>query len=134
MERYDMTEYNDMIRDTSSSIFQAVKNSLGGCCVVCGSKETLQIHHKRYAPDITIKDLMILCKTCHMQKHKTKNIDTRLEKVFDHIKRRKKCKIGELQRFVSRRTALKYVDLLKSEGKIYYHPGKTSMAGVVKVR
>lgn len=34
-------------------------------CEICGSDNNIEIHHKRYGSDITIKDLELLCFNCH---------------------------------------------------------------------
>ena len=34
-------------------------------CERCGSKKLLEIHHKRYSLDITLKDLEFICHKCH---------------------------------------------------------------------
>jgi len=37
-------------------------------CLKCGSKKNLDVSHKRYGIDITIKDLETLCRSCHKLK------------------------------------------------------------------
>jgi len=37
-------------------------------CEVCGSVKGLTFDHKRYAPDITMYDLRVLCWSCHQAK------------------------------------------------------------------
>jgi 5-methylcytosine-specific restriction endonuclease McrA len=42
-------------------------------CVKCGSKENLDVSHKRYSLlDLTIKDLETLCRSCHKRRHTAK--------------------------------------------------------------
>ena len=38
-------------------------------CKECGSVEDLQIHHKRYSYPIELKDLVRLCRGCHVLEH-----------------------------------------------------------------
>lgn len=38
-------------------------------CVLCDSLDNLVIHHKRYGPNLTIKDFVILCRSCHTKYH-----------------------------------------------------------------
>ena len=41
-------------------------------CQICGSKNRIVIHHKTYEHlgNEPMKDLMILCQTCHIKEHK----------------------------------------------------------------
>jgi 5-methylcytosine-specific restriction endonuclease McrA len=47
---------------TMFKYIKAVKNQV---CEMCGGTENIEIHHKRYAPDVTIYDLQMLCRGCH---------------------------------------------------------------------
>lgn len=46
----------------------------GHNCASCGNKSDLQVHHKHYKTLFReeIKDVMILCETCHRKTHKNK--------------------------------------------------------------
>ena len=40
-----------------------------GCCADCGEEhEKMEIDHKKYGADISIKDLQLLCNACHFVK------------------------------------------------------------------
>lgn len=48
------------------------KKEIVGCCERCGSKESLQSHHKHYPQnwfDTTLSDLQVLCRKCHREQH-----------------------------------------------------------------
>ena len=47
-------------------IFKRDKNK----CVKCGSTKRLELAHKRYGSDLTIKDFETLCKKCHVNEDK----------------------------------------------------------------
>jgi len=36
-------------------------------CVICGSSENLELHHKNYSRDL--KDVITICKGCHNKEH-----------------------------------------------------------------
>ena len=44
----------------------------GGFCFLCGSAESLQCHHLRYAlmQEEIGKDVVLLCRDCHRMQHK----------------------------------------------------------------
>lgn len=39
-------------------------------CDVCGAKERLNIHHRRYGPNVTLYDLQLLCSKHHIPWHR----------------------------------------------------------------
>ena len=61
----DRAYYEHQVQTLLPYILEAMKRKKRTVCEACGSKEQLQIHHKRYAPDITINDLSLLCVHCH---------------------------------------------------------------------
>lgn len=57
--------HGTLIHNLRPYIF-AAKKALGiEACQLCGGLVRLEIHHVRYAPDITLYDLQILCRSCH---------------------------------------------------------------------
>lgn len=42
-------------------------------CEMCGSKENLHIHHKKYNLPIIKEDLLRVCRSCHLEIHHGKN-------------------------------------------------------------
>ena len=55
----------------------------GRKCIVCGNTHNLQIHHLRYldnkyAWEYKMKDLVVLCESCHKRKHCI-DLDERLD-------------------------------------------------------
>jgi hypothetical protein len=59
--------------DLEQYIIYLLKDMQGGTCAGIDCLESLaygfQIAHKRYAPDITIYDLELLCGPCHAKDH-----------------------------------------------------------------
>jgi len=53
------------VRSKTNENREQILNKLGRKCMKCGSLENLEIHHKIYSEDLNIKDLLVLCKTCH---------------------------------------------------------------------
>lgn len=56
------------------AISQAKKAADGFKCQVCGATENLEVHHKTYEPDpmkglLAFKNLITLCKDCHLSAH-----------------------------------------------------------------
>lgn len=48
------------------------KRSVGNRCELCGGVDGLQSHHVFYRPnwfDTQLKDLLVLCRTCHQRQH-----------------------------------------------------------------
>lgn len=46
-----------------------IVNTLGNKCFFCSSTERLEIHEKNgFVPNITINDLILLCRKCHREK------------------------------------------------------------------
>lgn len=45
------------------------------CCELCGSKLSLDVHHKNYRNlyDVRMSDLQVLCRLCHLQIHHRKH-------------------------------------------------------------
>lgn len=41
-------------------------------CCECGSSRYLDVHHLRYGMDITLEDLILLCRSCHRTLHNAK--------------------------------------------------------------
>ena len=62
-----LKEYHErLILDMRDYILNAIRVTRGDKCQGCGKwQQTYEIHHLRYAPDITINDLLILCDDCH---------------------------------------------------------------------
>lgn len=56
------------LRETKSGILQIVKNTLGNKCNRCGGSGDV-LHHPEYKNNMTIKDLELLCNSCHKQLH-----------------------------------------------------------------
>jgi len=67
--------YQDYLK---SNHWKAVKNIMGSKCKICGSKKSLNIHHKTYKHkngelvfyNETPSDLICLCQDCHHLWHK----------------------------------------------------------------
>lgn len=50
-------------------LLSTMKIKFGDQCAICGKcQHFYEIDHKRYAPDITINDLQLLCLECHSTK------------------------------------------------------------------
>jgi len=49
-----------------------------GGCLICGSKENLEIHHKNYTKKF--EDCLLLCQPCHKKIHRKKPYNSFLEK------------------------------------------------------
>lgn len=50
-------------------LITAMKNVFGDKCAKCNLQfVAYEVDHKRYAQDITIHDLQLLCNECHLEK------------------------------------------------------------------
>ncbi len=55
--------------DMKPYVYEALLATQGDRCNACGDTfDAYDIDHLRYAPDITIKDLQLLCYDCHKDK------------------------------------------------------------------
>lgn len=74
-EPYVYIPYKEQLNDKRWSEFREhVFKHRGRKCEVCGSTKFLQIHHlrykkKHYAWEYKVKDMRVLCKTCHEKTH-----------------------------------------------------------------
>lgn len=68
--------YNEQLKDPRWKAFRwFIRKVRGEKCEICGSTQTLQVHHTHYnsncmAWEYTCKDVLILCRECHMKIHK----------------------------------------------------------------
>ena len=76
-EMYDLKAMNaNNPRFWQEFVIQTVLKRDNYTCLNCGSKENLDVAHKRYGIDITIDDLITLCRKCHKAFDKKKERDT----------------------------------------------------------
>jgi len=57
------------------AVARLVKERDGGCCVLCGSRRGLQVHHRtyeRFPYQEQLTDLTTLCGKCHTMYHNAK--------------------------------------------------------------
>lgn len=59
----------------------AIKKHMGEKCEICFSKESLEVHHITYnnITNESLKDLVVLCKSCHEEAHKSNNENVKLK-------------------------------------------------------
>jgi len=57
------------------TVVPAIKRIKGDKCESCGSKDHLDVHHTSYIEQ-TIKTLMLLCRSCHIEWHKNNEVLT----------------------------------------------------------
>lgn len=72
-KRINKLEYYQYLRTPQWKLFrQLALDTLGHECGKCGNKNELQVHHKHYKNIFqeNIKDVMILCASCHRMTHK----------------------------------------------------------------
>lgn len=74
-KKINKREYYDYLKTPQWKLFrQLALDTLGHECGKCGNKNELQVHHKHYRNIFqeNIKDVMILCASCHRMTHKKK--------------------------------------------------------------
>jgi 5-methylcytosine-specific restriction endonuclease McrA len=93
--------YHDyLLSDYWKEIRKVVLSRDGNNCVMCGSKDSLHVHHITYEhyknEHNNLSDLITLCKNCHVKVHgafKMKRSD------FDFYKKKKKQKKKKKKKF-----------------------------------
>lgn len=61
--------HNELVNNMRPYILSAMKEVFGDKCALCGLQfMSYEVDHKRYASDITIFDLQLLCSECHAEK------------------------------------------------------------------
>ena len=75
-DKHPWIDYKDQLKDPRWFEFRKkVFNIRGYKCEKCGSTFNLQVHHpkysddKRYAWEYDVKDVIVLCRACHIKEH-----------------------------------------------------------------
>lgn len=69
MNKQERAEHQALIADMRYYLLHALKLEFGDICQMCRKHyDNYDIDHKRYAHDITILDLQLLCEDCHKAK------------------------------------------------------------------
>ena len=72
--------HNELVKSLRPYILSSMRDVFGDYCQGCKQWfKSYEIDHKRYAEDITIHDLQLLCSACHSDKTKQSN-EARLSK------------------------------------------------------
>lgn len=72
-KRTTRKKYSDYLKsDKWKKIREHIHLVRGGKCERCGETDNLQVHHKHYRNIFNekMKDLELLCKSCHRKEHK----------------------------------------------------------------
>ncbi len=75
-KRKDKIQGKQLIRNqTNNYVRKIILSKYNNMCMVCSSKNNLQIHHKNYATEYydiehLTEDLCVMCVGCHRKEHK----------------------------------------------------------------
>ena len=60
-------------------------NHVGYKCQDCGNQKDIQVHHLKYRKiyNVKLNDLLVLCRTCHVKRHKKINLKSTKNKIFN---------------------------------------------------
>jgi len=65
MEKPEAIYHNQLVNRLRPYIMAAKREQGITSCERCASDVRLEINHKRYGEDVTLKDLELLCEECH---------------------------------------------------------------------